>query len=185
MKSDPLPREARNLRMEVSAEGADMDSTLPRRVGDWIVHELRGALPPTIFFFVGFNFIVLTTNLLVAPYAIAVSNFMLATVAALVVGKAVITANAMVVVDAEGLSTEEMASFASWTNLSETAFLLPPTTDAADYRLRIFSLAVEYPFAGHPTLPSLRSGRMIPRMGILRPTGGSKVNWPSFELTDR
>jgi len=51
-------------------------------------------LLPTIFFFVGFNFIVLTTNLLVADYGAAVSNFMLATVAALVVGKAVITANA-------------------------------------------------------------------------------------------
>jgi hypothetical protein len=57
--------------------------------------ELRAALPPTIFFFAGFNFVVLTTNLLVADYAVAVSNFMLATVAALVVGKAVITANAM------------------------------------------------------------------------------------------
>ena len=60
-----------------------------------ILHELLTALPPTIFFFVGFNFIVLTTNLLVAAYAVAVSNFMLATVAALVVGKAVITANSM------------------------------------------------------------------------------------------
>ena len=68
---------------------------MPRRVGAWILRELRGALPPTIFFFVGFNFIILTTNLLVADYAVAVSNFMLATVAALVVGKAVITANAM------------------------------------------------------------------------------------------
>ncbi len=57
--------------------------------------EARGALPATIFFFVGFNFIILTTNLLVADYAVAVSNFMLATVAAFVVGKAVITANAM------------------------------------------------------------------------------------------
>ena len=52
-------------------------------------------LPPTIFFFVGFNFIVLTTNLLVAQYLVAVSNFMLATLAALVVGKAVLVANAM------------------------------------------------------------------------------------------
>jgi len=48
-----------------------------------------------MFFFLGFNFIVLTTNLLVAEYAVAVSSFMLATVAALVVGKAVLTANAM------------------------------------------------------------------------------------------
>jgi hypothetical protein len=60
-----------------------------------IGHELRQALAPTAFFFVGFNFIVLTTNLLVAHYAVAVSSFMLATVAALVVGKAVLTANAM------------------------------------------------------------------------------------------
>jgi hypothetical protein len=52
-------------------------------------------LAPTIFFFLGFNFIVLTTNLLVADYAVAVSNFMLATLAALLVGKAVITANAL------------------------------------------------------------------------------------------
>jgi hypothetical protein len=52
-------------------------------------------LPPTIFFSVGFNFVVFTTNLLVAEYAVAVSNFMLATVAALVVGKAVLVANAM------------------------------------------------------------------------------------------
>lgn len=52
-------------------------------------------LPPTIFFFVGFNFIVLTTNLLVAQYLVAVSSFMLATLAALVVGKAVLVANKM------------------------------------------------------------------------------------------
>jgi hypothetical protein len=70
-------------------------STVPRRFGARVLRGLRGALPPTIFFFVGFNFIVLTTNLLVADYAVAVSNFMLATLAALVVGKAVITANAM------------------------------------------------------------------------------------------
>jgi hypothetical protein len=42
---------------------------------------------------VGFNFIVLTTNLLLAQYLVTVSNFMLATVAALVVGKAVLVAN--------------------------------------------------------------------------------------------
>jgi len=52
-------------------------------------------LPPTIFFFVSFNFIVLTTNLLVAQYLVAVSSFMLATLAALVVGKAVLVANKM------------------------------------------------------------------------------------------
>ena len=63
------------------------------RICTWILHEWLEMLPPTIFFFVGFNFIVLTTNLLVAQYLVAVSNFMLATLAALVVGKAVLVAN--------------------------------------------------------------------------------------------
>jgi PhzF family phenazine biosynthesis protein len=57
-----------------------------------------------------------------------------------------------VVLDAGGLSTEEMQRFSRWTNLSETTFLLPPTSPDADYRVRIFTLARELPFAGHPTL---------------------------------
>ena len=36
------------------------------RIGHTLLHELREVLPPTIFFFVGFNFILLTSNLLVA-----------------------------------------------------------------------------------------------------------------------
>lgn len=57
-----------------------------------------------------------------------------------------------VVLDAEGLSTEEMQDFTRWTNLSEATFVLPPTTGEADYRVRIFTPAHELPFAGHPTL---------------------------------
>jgi PhzF family phenazine biosynthesis protein len=59
-----------------------------------------------------------------------------------------------VVLDGEGLSDEQMAAFARWTNLSETTFLLPPTEPAADYRVRIFTPTTELPFAGHPTLGS-------------------------------
>jgi PhzF family phenazine biosynthesis protein len=59
-----------------------------------------------------------------------------------------------VVVDGEGLDTAEMQRFASWTNLSETTFLLPPDDLAADYRVRIFTPVAELPFAGHPTLGS-------------------------------
>ena len=59
-----------------------------------------------------------------------------------------------VVVDAEGLSAEQMQHFANWTNLSETTFLLPPSDPAADYRVRIFTGSEEFPFAGHPTLGS-------------------------------
>ena len=59
-----------------------------------------------------------------------------------------------VVHDADGVSDEQMAAFARWTNLSETTFLLSPTAPEADYRLRIFTPGRELPFAGHPTLGS-------------------------------
>ena len=57
-----------------------------------------------------------------------------------------------VVLDGKGLITEEMQRFASWTNLSETTFVLPPEAAGADYRVRIFTPSRELPFAGHPTL---------------------------------
>ena len=57
-----------------------------------------------------------------------------------------------VVADADDLDDEAMARFARWTNLSETTFLLAPTTADADYRVRIFTGSGELPFAGHPTL---------------------------------
>ncbi|MGV9324155.1 PhzF family phenazine biosynthesis protein [Streptosporangium sandarakinum] len=47
-----------------------------------------------------------------------------------------------------------MQQIAKWTNLSETTFVLPPSTAAADYRVRIFTPGGEMPFAGHPTLGS-------------------------------
>jgi len=57
-----------------------------------------------------------------------------------------------VVMDATGLSTEEMQRFTDWTNLSEATFVLPPSRAEADYRVRIFCPGRELPFAGHPTL---------------------------------
>ncbi|MEO5690071.1 MAG: PhzF family phenazine biosynthesis protein [Burkholderiaceae bacterium] len=59
-----------------------------------------------------------------------------------------------VVHDGSGLDSDQMAAFARWTNLSETTFLLPPTSAEADYRVRIFTPGGELPFAGHPTLGS-------------------------------
>jgi PhzF family phenazine biosynthesis protein len=59
-----------------------------------------------------------------------------------------------VIFDAEDLEDADMLRIARWTNLSETTFILPPTTREADYRLRIFTLGGELPFAGHPTLGS-------------------------------
>lgn len=59
-----------------------------------------------------------------------------------------------VVSGADVLSTDEMQRLTRWFNLSETTFLLRPTHPQADYRVRIFSLDRELPFAGHPTLGS-------------------------------
>ncbi|QGU89440.1 PhzF family phenazine biosynthesis protein [Erwinia sorbitola] len=74
-----------------------------------------------------------------------------------------------VIMDASGLSDEQMQSIARWTNLSETTFVLPPTDPAADYRVRIFTPDTEFPFAGHPTLGTahalLESGIVLKQSG--------------------
>src|SRR3954454_5029897 len=57
-----------------------------------------------------------------------------------------------VVLDAEGLMTDQMQRLAHWTNLSETTFVLPPAVEGADYRTRIFTPGLELPFAVDPTL---------------------------------
>lgn len=62
-----------------------------------------------------------------------------------------------VLLDAEGLDDETLRRFSVWSNLSESTFVLPPTIPGADYRVRIFSLNTELPFAGHPTLGTARA----------------------------
>ncbi|MEP0391341.1 MAG: PhzF family phenazine biosynthesis protein [Erythrobacter sp.] len=77
----------------------------------------------------------------------------------------------------DDLSTEEMQAFTNWLGFSETTFLLPPTQEGADYRVRIFYPGGELPFAGHPTLGSChswlaaggspaRSGSVVQECGI-------------------
>ena len=56
--------------------------------------------------------------------------------------------------DGRDLSPAEMQSLAREMNFSETVFVLPPTTDDADVRIRIFTPSNELPFAGHPCLGS-------------------------------
>jgi len=77
-----------------------------------------------------------------------------------------------VVVDAQGLTEEQMRRFAAWTNLAETTFLLPPEHPDADYRVRIFTPSREMPFAGHPTLGScaawLHTGGTAREAGVVR-----------------
>jgi PhzF family phenazine biosynthesis protein len=59
-----------------------------------------------------------------------------------------------VIADADELDERQMQTIATWTNLSETTFLLRPQDSSADYRVRIFTPQRELPFAGHPTLGS-------------------------------
>jgi len=74
-----------------------------------------------------------------------------------------------VVLGADGLETEEMQRLARWTNLSETTFVLTPTSADADYRLRIFSPGPELPFAGHPTIGSAHA---VLEAGVVSPKDG-------------
>ncbi|WP_028349912.1 PhzF family phenazine biosynthesis protein [Bradyrhizobium murdochi] len=57
-----------------------------------------------------------------------------------------------VVLDAGGLSTEQMQAIATEFNYSETTFVLPPRERANDAQVRIFTVNREIPFAGHPNV---------------------------------
>lgn len=76
-----------------------------------------------------------------------------------------------VVLDGAGLSTAQMQQIASWTNLSETTFVVPVTDATADYHVRIFTPGAELPFAGHPTIGTahalLEAGAITAHDGVL------------------
>ena len=98
MRSTPvLEGHETTAALNVETAPAAPSAGFARRAGAFVLHEFLEMLPPTIFFFIGFNLIVLTTNLILADYSVAFGNFMLATAAALVVGKSVLVANAMAV----------------------------------------------------------------------------------------
>lgn len=64
-----------------------------------------------------------------------------------------LTGNQLAVVhDADGLGEETMLAFARETKLAETTFVQTADAAGADYRNRIFTVAEEMPFAGHPSL---------------------------------
>jgi len=57
-----------------------------------------------------------------------------------------------VVLDAGGLTTAQMQAIAREFNYSETTFVLPPRDGTHDAQMRIFTVASELPFAGHPNV---------------------------------
>ena len=61
----------------------------------FVIKEFLEILPPTVFFAVGFNLIVLTTDLILADYLVSFASFIAATIGVLIVGKSVLIGNAM------------------------------------------------------------------------------------------
>src|SRR6516162_1428051 len=64
--------------------------SFPRRALDWWLVQMKHALPPTIFFFIGFNLILWTKRMILEEHGIEYRGFFTATIAALLVGKAVL-----------------------------------------------------------------------------------------------
>lgn len=77
------------------AAAAPSGESLGWRIFHRLRQEFLSILPPTLFFLAGFQLILFTKQLILAQYKIAFSGFMLATVAALIVGKAVLVADKM------------------------------------------------------------------------------------------
>src|SRR5215831_37262 len=95
MRSVPVLDDHETPGSEVSAEPSRTSAGLARRVGAFLLREFLEILPPTIFFIIGFNLIVLTTNLILADYGGQFAGFMIATASALIAAKALLVANAM------------------------------------------------------------------------------------------
>src|SRR5258708_36749435 len=76
--------------MSQPAIAASTPTPLLRRAVTWWLARVKHALPPTIFFFVGFNLILWTKRLILEEHGVEFSGFLTATLAALLVGKAVL-----------------------------------------------------------------------------------------------
>ena len=73
-----------------------------------------------------------------------------------------------VVLDGRGLLPAQMQTMAREFNLSETTFILPPKNPAHTAQVRIFTPAVELPFAGHPTVGTAWA---MASLGLLKRNG--------------
>jgi hypothetical protein len=76
--------------MSQRAIAASTPTTLLQRAVTWWLAQVKHALPPTIFFVVGFNLILWTKRLILQEHGVEFSGFFTAIVAALLVGKAVL-----------------------------------------------------------------------------------------------
>ena len=74
-----------------------------------------------------------------------------------------------VVLDARGLNEKAMQNIAREINLSETAFILPPTLRSADIQIRWFTPAAEVPLCGHATIAGFHALAESGMYGMRRP----------------
>jgi len=70
--------------------GAAAPTPFWRRAFDWWLVQVKHVLPPTIFFFFGFNLILFTRWMTLQEVGIPITNFFAASLLALLVGKAVL-----------------------------------------------------------------------------------------------
>jgi trans-2,3-dihydro-3-hydroxyanthranilate isomerase len=81
-----------------------------------------------------------------------------------------------VVLDAEGLSANQMQAIATEFNYAETTFVLPPWAAGHTAHVRIFTPRTEIPFAGHP---NVGTGVVLARE--LQAKGGAPLERLVFE----
>jgi PhzF family phenazine biosynthesis protein len=82
-----------------------------------------------------------------------------------------------VVHDADDVTDATMARFARRMRQSETSFVQTATSSSADYRHRIFTVAAELPFAGHPSLGAAAAichRRGIGELEVVQQTGSGE-----------
>lgn len=65
------------------------------RIGTIIVHELREALPATLFFFVVFHMLAFTRTVILDDYHLSAASASIATVGALIVAKAILIVDSL------------------------------------------------------------------------------------------
>src|SRR5215831_18596366 len=92
-----------------------------------------------------------------------------------------------VVLNASGMTDAEMQALAKETNLSETTYIFPrdPAVEKErGVRVRIFTVAEELPFAGHPTLGTafvLRGNNAVPEIKLDLNVGSVPVRFEQHD----
>src|SRR4249920_1201462 len=87
-EGQPLPEG--EAMTSASSTASEAPAPFWRRAFDWWLVQVKHVVPPTLFFMVGFNLILFTRWMALQEHGIPFTNFFAATLAALLVGKAVL-----------------------------------------------------------------------------------------------